>query len=120
MTERMDAAALRQGLTQFHGTAEWHRHWLGQLLLTDGALYFANQAGAHWLVDIVATELMDLQRREGLLFLTLHCQSGAADLVADDGNGNALYQKHIDLTDCPEGKWRFILTDDVLMLPGEY
>ena len=53
------------------------------------------------------------------------CMNGASNprKVASalvDGNGNDLFTKSIDYTDCPEGEWKFFFTGNVLMLPSEY
>ncbi len=52
--------------------------------------------------------------------ITLDSKNGAAIISADDGNGNALWSKKIDFTDCPEGEWQFFLQYGVLMLRSEY
>jgi hypothetical protein len=43
-------------LAQFAGgTEHWHRHGLARsVCFTDGVKYVADQAGAYWLVDIIA------------------------------------------------------------------
>ena len=50
----MEANELRHALGEFTGTVEYHRHFTG-LQFTDGVLFLAENAGAHWLVDIVAS-----------------------------------------------------------------
>jgi hypothetical protein len=42
-------------LAQFTGTDHWYRHGINRrVLLTDGAKYMAERAGAHWLLDEIA------------------------------------------------------------------
>ena len=42
-------------LDQFIGSETYYRHSLGQLIYTDGVKYLADTAGAHWLIDVVAS-----------------------------------------------------------------
>ena len=43
-------------------------------------------------------------------------------MVIKDGEGNRLYSKNYDYTDCPEGNWKFFYDKEsrVLMWHGEY
>lgn len=107
-------------LQGFTGTEQWYRHWLGRLLYTDGAKFFADEAGAHWFLDIVATEFIALQKRSAFLSIVMEVADGRAKITVDDGNGNALYERQVQMTDCPPGSWHFYLTDNVLMVPTEY
>ena len=52
--EKMSAADLERGLAGFCGTENWHRHFLG-LYFTDGVKFLADNAGAYWLIDLVAS-----------------------------------------------------------------
>ena len=109
-------------LSGFFGTDEWHRHWLGKMLYTDGVKYFAEEAGggAYWFLDIIATEVLPLQEKEEFIHIAMTVNDGKALITAGDGNGNKLWQRALDFTDCPEGTWEFYLTDNVLLLPSEY
>lgn len=121
---RLSAAQLDSHLCQFSGTENWYRHWLAKAMLyTDGVKSFAEhggQGGAYWFLDVVATECFPLLRKEGFLHIVLSVQGGQATAKADDGNGRPLWTKAIAFTDMQEGDWRFYLTDNVLLLPGEY
>lgn len=118
---KLDPAQLRADLSQFTGTEQWYRHGINRrMLFTDGVRYFAEQAGAYWFLDIVATEIFPLLVHEPFLAITLKVDDGEADIVGDDGNGRVVYKRHINFTDAPDGDWRFYLTDNVLMVPSEY
>jgi hypothetical protein len=41
-------------LSQFWGTENYHKHWLG-LVYTDGIKAMAELCGAYWLIDVVAS-----------------------------------------------------------------
>lgn len=119
----MNKHELEVGLGDFYGTDEWYRHALNrQMLYTDGVKFFAENAGggAYWFLDIVATELFRHQVDQPFQHIRMTVGAAKARITADDGNGNYFWEKLIDYTDCPDGEWRFYLTDNVLLLPSEY
>ena len=102
-----------------------------QMLLTDGAHYFAENCGggAYWLMDIIQTEVVPLLTEENyFIVIKMDVLQGennkVATIVADDGNDNLLWSRDIGFTDADIGTWKFYLIDDgqqkVLMLPSEY
>lgn len=109
-------------LSGFTGTEQYHKTFLfnPNLVHTDGVQYFADQAGAFWLLDIIATEIYPFTSQHDFLAITMDVKDKKAKLVVDDGNDNWIFQKNIDFTDCPDGEYRFWLTGNVLMLPSEY
>lgn len=118
----MNAEQLKDGLTNFYGTEQWYRHALNRnMLYTDGVQFFAENAGngAYWFLDIIATEVWPLLRKEPFIRIVLFVGETAA-ITADDGNDNIIWSKGLDFTDCPPGKWEFYLTDNVMLLPSEY
>ena len=115
------SARLREDLIAFIGTETWHRHPLNRSMqLTDGVVYFADQAGAWWFLDIVTTEIFRLQATHPFLVIDLDVNDGKADIRVSDGNDAMLFTRHIHFTDAPAGNWRFYLTDNVVLLPSEY
>jgi hypothetical protein len=109
-------------LSQFTGTEAYHRTFLfnPDLVHTDGVQYFAETAGCYWFLDIVATEFYPLTEHEPFLSIQLVVEDGIADICVEDGDCKVLKQKHIAHTDCPDGLYKFFLTDNVLMLTSEY
>lgn len=115
------SARLRADLSAFIGTETWQSHALNRnLLLTDGVRYFADEAGAWWFLDIVATEVFCLHVAHPFLLITIDVRDGEADIRVSDGNDLVLFERHIHFTDAPDGLWRFYLTDNLLLLPSEY
>ena len=45
---------MKNDLAQFTGTEAYYRY-VGGTLLTDGTKYLANEAGAYWLMDLIAS-----------------------------------------------------------------
>lgn len=118
--------SLATELAQFTGTEKWYRAINPRVTYTEGVKYFADTAGAHWLIDIIATELAKPCRIEGFLSIKAVVTGTKAKLIADDGNGKIIWQRAIGYTDCPEGEWKFFLAPEgpqetlVLLLPSEY
>lgn len=116
---------LEADLHQFTGTEHYYKY-MGGVVLTDGAKYLADRAGAYWLMDVVASwqaakkvacehfQLWKLEVKE----------NDKAVVVADDGNGNEIARQEIPFTDFPLRSIRLYLVNDgryrVLMLPSEY
>ena len=124
-------------LSMFAGTEGYMRYNMPltpkdqQMLLTDGAHYFAENCGggAYWLMDIIQTEVVPLLTEENyFISIKMDVLQGennkVATIVADDGNDNLLWSRDIGFTDADIGTWKFYLIDDgqqkVLMLPSEY
>lgn len=114
---------LIENLSQFTGTSQYYRV-SPKILLTDGALYLAEQAGAFWLMMVFASYLVELNPDEWFAVLKLHVIDTKALLRIEDGNDNLLASQEIEYTDFPlpsitlygclqSGQW-------VLMLPSEY
>jgi hypothetical protein len=87
---------------------------------TDGVQYFADQAGAFWFLDIVATEIYPFSDKYPFMTIYLTVRDGKAEIIVQDGDLSRLWQRQIEFTDCPDGVYSFFLVDDVLMLCSEY
>lgn len=114
---------LEAGLAPFYGTELWHRNPLyPRMTYTDGVQFFAENAGngAYWFLDIVGTEVHHLHgKAEEFIVVVLDSDGKKAKLSADDGDGNVFWKRDIDFTDCPAGRWKFYLENNVLCLPAE-
>lgn len=113
--------SLTSDLAQFTGTEQYHFNPLyPKLKYTDGVKFFAQKAGAYWFLDIVGTELHPHSSKHPFMSINLIVEDSAASIEADDGNGGWLYDRFVEFTDCPAGKYRFFLIDGVFMLTSEY
>lgn len=123
-----DANELRRALAQYNnGTGQYHRHGLVRsVIATDGAKFFFENAGhgAYWLFDIMATETKKTVETRSFAKVIVKSNGKNAVVDTEDGNGNVLKTKRIDITDCPEGEWPFFMVNDgdyqVILLPTEY
>lgn len=142
-TKTLDTAEL----SQFTGTQEWHR-WsvlYRQCLLTDGAKYVADQAGAYWLTDAIASyqrkliprgetfQTWTLRYHEATPSERVFTESGSRlvkatrdhwTLTCDDGNGKVLITQEIEFSDFPLPEFKLWAIWDgqntVILLPSEY
>lgn len=122
------ASKLESDLRQFSGSEEYHKwsYLFKDQVLTDGAKYLAEKAGAYWLMDAIAShQKLPKLRNESFqvwrLTVTRNKQgSKEATLVADDGNDNVLARQRIPFTDFPLDKIKLYLVDNIIMLPNEY
>lgn len=125
----MDATELRMALAGFTGSDTFIRHPLtSRVLMTEGAVFLAEQAQAWWLTDAIVSYLTDprAKREEFQVWrLRVDTTKRSATLTMTDGNSDTpIVTQAIDYTD--------FLLDEValwlvrggptwtLMLPTEY
>ena len=125
----MDVHALQIKLLHCVGTSKLTRHNLVRnLLLSEGAILLANEAGAYWLLDAIASWQIDARARAEPFQtwdLRVDTATRAAVLSMTDGNStDAIIRQEIDWTDFPlDGMTLWLVVDGdirVMLLPGEY
>ena len=112
-------------LPNFYGTDGYTR-WSAlfrNFVLTDGALYLAENAGAFWLMDAIASHLGSY-KNEGFVVAKLFQFDEGWNLQLEDGNDNTLAEQYIEYSDFPldEITLYVIQQDDlwVILLTSEY
>ena len=120
-TSRVRESSLEADLAQFTGTSDYYRSSFGTMLLTDGAEYLREKAGAHWLVDLIESYQPKLKGEEFQLWgikveddhsATVYCK-------ADRDEPNLLEQK-IEYTDFPLKEYELFVVNNVVLLKNEY
>ena len=120
----MNTDELKMQLGQFTGTTQYARLF-ANVLLTDGAVYLADNAKAWWLMDVYASYLLHINGdAEPFTCLKLTVSDNSAMVVIEDGNEHVIAKQLIEYTDFPlasitlYGCW----SDEiwVVMLPSEY
>ena len=115
-------------LNSFCGTTQYFRYLCG-LKLTDGVKYLADEAGAYWLLDIIASYQTDPKiRREPFQVweLTLSPKDKATGKQAavvtmkTDTKHPLLVKQEIEYTDFPLDSITLYLIDGVILLTSEY
>ena len=91
---------LKLQLRHFTGTQRYHR-FHSKTVLTDGALYLAEQARCFWLMDVFASHLTQVSREMGFACLKLRREGESAHISIEDGNESLLAVQEIGYTDFP-------------------
>jgi hypothetical protein len=99
---------LLSNLSMFTGTEDYHAFnaLCRNVVLTDGAYYLADTAGAFWLMDIIGSVYAAHPERKkfwdmGFAVWVLKVEGSKGVVTADDGNGNIIYTQDIPYTDFP-------------------
>ena len=112
-------------LNQFTGSQTFTR-WtpVSNSVLTEGALYVADQAGAYWLFDAIQSHLDENKADFAESTLEVNADDSAVLTITDGDDGKIAIQ-HISFTDFPQQEikiWsaRNELNAHTHMLPSEY
>ena len=128
--KRMDAQAFTQTYnTSRNGANFLVRHpFVGRFKFSDGVQELAEH-GCFWLLDILATELVDHFRNrpdDVLIIVKVVVKDDEALITASARDDDpAPWTREITFTDMPEGEWSFIVGQDepgrfTMILPAEY
>ena len=110
-------------LSQFRGTRQWYKHWAQRLVYTDGVKYLAEQAGAFWLIDAIASYQMYKQVWETgfqLWELKKNEDESAVLTMREDSGKPERVRQNIKYTDFPLDYIKLYVVNGGLMLPSEY
>lgn len=112
---------LKDALSGFYGTSQYHRNGLC-LLHTDGVAQLIEIAECHWWIsDMSVVARMDAKiRRVSFQVWKLVVKDGKATSFIGDGNDNVLYKQSYSMTDFPEGEFSVWVEDGVIILPSEH
>lgn len=136
----IEPAELRALMDSYSGGSEGRtRHMFNRrMIFTEGVDAVFSKAGAYWLSDIVATEVAPIclklwdDKRTTMTFLRVDVNADSAChlCLEEDDNMPPLWQRDIEWTTFPEGRWTFYLGIDgiidspqevlVMLLPQEY
>lgn len=123
-------------LNQFSGTEKWYRHPLVRFVLyTDGVKYVAEEGGAYWLIDAIASyqnepRIKKNERLQQFQLWELNVKDGSAILTCRPDSGEkAVVTQIIEHTDFPLVKIKFYVEPtggpngehmSVILLPSEH
>lgn len=123
----MDPPDLLRALSQFASSDSLHSHpspLTEAFEYTDGVKFLADQAGAYWLLDLIASwqkrarrdsKLRDFQLWE--IRVDTAKRRGVVICLRDAGD--EAFRQHLPLTDFPLPSVKLYLENGVLMLPSE-
>lgn len=124
--KKFDAATLRQFYASENLT-RWNP--LTRSVLSDGALYLAENAGAYWLFDAIDSHLTSRGVTDETEFTVARLRrlsptGDDAELTLDDGNGTIYATQYIGYTDFPMPEIKLFAsfngTGWTHLLPSEY
>lgn len=110
-------------LKHFTGSETFYRHSLNRkILYTEGVQYLAEQAGAYWFIDLIASMQLDpkVAAEEFQSWKLTVGDNHTGMVTCDDGNGNWVYEKRLDFTDFPLKEITLWFTNNTILLPSEY
>ncbi len=120
---KADAQTLLSQLSQFTGTERYYR--IGpRYLLTDGAMFLAQNAECFWMFDAIASHLSEIGTNDWFVLVRMEVCDERAIMYYEDGNGHEHARQAIPYTDFPLPSVSIYAVFDsehwVLMLPSEY
>lgn len=121
----MTPEELQSNLRQFTGTESYHKWnvFFRNFVLTDGAKYLAEEAGAYWLCDAIASHYGSYKNED---FVVAKLEHGIEwwKLTLEDGNDKVLATQAIEYSDFPLDEIElYVIPQDglrVILLPSEY
>lgn len=123
--KKSNKSQIETELSQFTGTEGYHRY-MGNLLLTDGAKYFAKVCEAFWLLDIIfsiQTNSEIMKQEMQICSLKMNGETSACVDITD-GDKRVLHTQEIPFTDFPLDEitiWAILQGQHrVILLPSEY
>jgi hypothetical protein len=119
----MDPAQLAADLERFRGSDHFYEHWSKAFEYTDGVKYLADNAGAHWLLDMISSWLKKARkdpnlRKTQVWILRVNDDRSAFLHCGRDADHIAFYVR-IALTDFPLPSIALYLEEGVLCLENE-
>lgn len=123
----MEEIAIREELSQFHGTTEYHKHLFpgkSPIILTDGCKYIRDACKAYWLFDAILSYQCD-KILKGVNFQIWELKQLRIDLswqltCREDKGSKPLIRQSIEFSDFPLNYIKIWVIDKVALLPSEY
>lgn len=109
---------------QCNGTNQWYRHPLMGMLYTDGVKLIAEECGAYWLIDAIASYQSKLQGEDFQLWILERNAVGdwiLACYTDSPETGKRLVRQQIRYSDFPEAllPLKLYVENNTLYLPEE-
>ena len=113
----------KEDLDQFCGSQTKYRHWLYNLVFTEGVHYLMAN-GASWLVDVIASHQPSLKNNQRLQEfqvwnLTLDGKGGCVVSCQEDSNTPMVVEQKIEYTDFPFDI-KIYVENGCILLPSEH
>jgi hypothetical protein len=109
-----------ENLDQFTGTENYYTNPLYPFEYTDGIKYLAENGGAYWLLDAIASWQKELDLSQIQFWRLKVNPDNSAVLTCERDADEPVIAQEIPFTDFPLEKISLYLCDGVLLLPSEY
>lgn len=106
---------------QFNGTDHYYKHWLG-FTYTDGVAQIAEDYGAHWFLDVIASYQCHHKVRCQLhqTWILKRVKDDTFMVTCEDGNHNKVTSQKIEFSDFKDDLLTIWMINRVMLLPSEY
>ena len=115
-----ETSDLESKLGHFIGTTKYYPHWSKSIRWTDGINFLCEEAGAYWLIDIVASYQSKLKAPFQLWKIKVNPDNTALVTMQEDTGQPYLAKQEIPYTDFPLREFEFYCIDRVCMVKSEY
>lgn len=126
MPDKLSPQEIEKQLPYFIGTEHYYK-WsvlFPKFVLTDGAKYVADNAGAYWLMDLIASHQPKVRKITEFQVWKLEKTGSSAVVRCEDGNYHEIMRQEIEYIDFPLDKidlWaQYDGNNLVIFLPSEY
>jgi len=110
-------------MSQFTGTSTYYRI-SRRHLLTDGTKHLAEKGECFWMMDAIASHLIEIGTEDWFVLVRVSVRQGRAVMIYEDGNDREHARQEIPYTDFPLDTVTLYACWDqenwVIMLPSEY
>lgn len=117
--ESVQIIELKEKLKTFTGTENYYKY-IGGLLLTEGVKFMAEECGAFWLLDILASYQIKFKNIPFQIWNLRKDGDKAKVTLKEDSNCPILAEQEIEYTDFPLEEIELWLINGVVLLPSEY
>lgn len=109
-------------LADYYGTECYHKLSLGNLKCTDGIKALAEEAGAFWFVDIIASYQGEAKVKAcPFQVWRVHSEEGNSFVdMREDSDTPVIVRQELPCTDFPKGEYEVYCIDGVALLKSEY
>ena len=109
-----------ENLDQFTGTENYYTNPLYPFEYTDGIKYLAEDGGAYWILDAIASWQKKLDFSQIQFWRLKVNPNKSAVLTCERDTNEPMITQKIPFTDFPLPEITLFLCDGVLLLPSEY
>jgi len=124
MTDQATITKLETSLAMFTGTGAYYKFSIiSHLKLTDGVKWLCDEAGAYWLMDIIASYQQKCNKDEMLRdfqIWTLKVENSKGKVICERDTDDVAITQKIPYIDFPLAEIKLYCINGVILLPSEY